>query len=317
MTGFGAYNDGVLTETTERITERTPERGGAPMFERDGFPPGVPCWIDVVQPDFDATTAFYGGLFGWTFEMRTPPEAPFRYAYARRDGLLVAGIGGATEIEPELRTWTQYVYVDSVDDAVESMVANGGTILAPAADIPESGRVATVIDPGGARVGVWQAAKLRGVQLANTDGSWNFSELRTADPERAIAFYGAVFGWECDRIDIGTDEPAWLWRLPGYGEYLAERDPEIEERQASDGAPGGFADAVAWMGPFATGTAETPRWTVTFAVADADAAWARAIELGATVVTPLFDTGYTRQGVVRDPQGAELTLSEYRPPAPG
>jgi uncharacterized glyoxalase superfamily protein PhnB len=50
-------------------------------------------------------------------------------------------------------------------------------------------------------------------------------------------------------------------------------------------------------------------------VADADAAFARALELGATEVTPLFDTEYTRMGTVLDPQGAELTLSEYRPPS--
>ena len=49
-------------------------------------------------------------------------------------------------------------------------------------------------------------------------------------------------------------------------------------------------------------------------MADAEAALARATRLGATVVAPLIDTPFTRQGVVRDPQGAELTLSEYRPP---
>jgi hypothetical protein len=57
-----------------------------------------------------------------------------------------------------------------------------------------------------------------------------------------------------------------------------------------------------------------PHWSVTFAVADADAAFARAESLGAKVVTPPFDTDYTRQGVLQDPQGAEMSLSEYRPP---
>jgi predicted enzyme related to lactoylglutathione lyase len=259
--------------------------------------------------------AFYGGLFDWTFERRTPEGAPFQYVYARRDGLLVAGIGGAPSIEPALATWTHYVCVDSADAAAAAVEANGGTIMAPPTDIPESGRVATGVDPGGARIGLWQAAKLRGVQLANTDGSWNFSELHTADPERAIAFYGAMFGWVCDRLDIGTGDPAWLWRMPGYGDYLAERDPEIRERQAADDAPNGFADAVAWMEPFGPGRDQTPRWSITFAVADADAACGRAVDLGATVVTPLFDTDYTRQAVVRDPQGADFTLSEYRPPS--
>lgn len=40
------------------------------------YPPGVPCWIDTEQPNVEAATQFYGGLFGWTFEDAMPPGAP-------------------------------------------------------------------------------------------------------------------------------------------------------------------------------------------------------------------------------------------------
>ena len=40
-----------------------------------------------------------------------------------------------------------------------------------------------------------------------------------------------------------------------------------------------------------------------------------ATERGGRAVSPLFDTDYTRQGTIEDPQGAVLTLSEYRPPS--
>ena len=36
------------------------------MSKRDGFEPGVPCWIDTWQPDADAAVAFYAALFGGT-----------------------------------------------------------------------------------------------------------------------------------------------------------------------------------------------------------------------------------------------------------
>ena len=52
------------------------------MLARNGYPAGVPCWVDLVQPDLDATMAFYGGLFGWTFEVRTPEGVVPRYTYA-------------------------------------------------------------------------------------------------------------------------------------------------------------------------------------------------------------------------------------------
>jgi predicted enzyme related to lactoylglutathione lyase len=286
------------------------------MLERTGYPPGVPCWIDLTQPDFDATTAFYGGLFDWTFDIRTPDDAPARYAYALLDGLIVAGINSPpSETDPS--GWTSYVWVESADDTTAAVEANGGRVLSPPLDIPRAGRVALCADPEAAVFGVWQAAENRGVQAVNAPGSWVFSGLNTADPEGAEKFYGAVFGWVRSPFDFASGETGEFWRLPGYGDYLAERDPELRERQAADQAPGDFADAVAVLEPPGAdgGSGTGAHWSVTFSVADADTAFARAVELGATVVTPLFDTEYTRAGTVRDPQGAELTLSEYRPPS--
>jgi predicted enzyme related to lactoylglutathione lyase len=285
------------------------------MLDRDAYPAGVPCWVDLIQPDIDATLAFYGDLFGWTYEVRTPEGAPFRYVYARRDGKIVAGLGGPPQGATEPPGWTSYVSVDSVDETVAAIQANGGRVLSPPVDIPRSGRVAACLDPAGAIVGVWQPAELKGAELVNSDGSWNFSELHTADADEAQSFYGAVFGWELEAFPGGASF-AGFWKLKGYADFLAERDPEIRARQEAEQAPGGFADAVAVLEPEPDAAAGTPaRWTVTFAVADAQDAFARAIDLGAAAVTDLFDTEYTRQATIRDPQGAVLTISEYRPPS--
>ena len=64
------------------------------MIERDVYPAGVPCWIDLVQDDAQATMAFYRDLFGWDFEVRTPPGAPATYAFGRLDGATAAAVGG-------------------------------------------------------------------------------------------------------------------------------------------------------------------------------------------------------------------------------
>jgi predicted enzyme related to lactoylglutathione lyase len=185
-------------------------------------------------------------------------------------------------------------------------------------DIPRAGRVAVCTDPEGAVVGLWQAAENRGVQVVNLPGSWNFSELHTADLAAAETFYGTVFGWTSSPFYPDDPNSDRYWRQEGYGEFLAASDPEVRAWQESSAGQGpeGFTDAVAIAQSLAAeGPDATPRWTVTFAVADADAAYARAVELGAETVTPLTDTEYTRQSTVRDPQGAVLTLSEYRPPA--
>ena len=286
------------------------------MLARNGYPAGVPCWVDIMQPDLDATMAFYGDLFGWSFEVRTPDGAPQRYAYARLDGLLVAGLGGPPMSDADRAGWTTYVWVDSADETVALVEANGGRVLAPPVDIPRAGRPAVCADPSGAVFGLWQAAENRGAELVNAPGSWNFSELNVHDPGGAENFYGAVFGWVSDLLEMSAGQKAWMWRVPGYGEFLAERDPELRSRQEADQAPGGFADAVALMNPIADrrrrGLGLLERHVRR---RRRRRAFGRAIELGAKVVTPLFDTDYTRMGAVEDPQGTVFTLSEYRPPA--
>jgi predicted enzyme related to lactoylglutathione lyase len=268
-----------------------------------------------MQPDVDAAMAFYGALFDWTFEVRTPEGAPRRYAYARRDGLVVAGLGGPS-VATDPAGWTTYVWVGSVDETTARVEANGGGVLSPPVDIPRAGRVAVCADPSGAVFGLWQAGENRGAELVNVPGSWNFSELNVVDPRAAESFYRAVFGWLSDPLEMSPDQPVSMWRVAGYGDFLAARDPELRSRQEADQAPNGFADAVALMQPI---TSDAPagassHWSITFAVADADAAFDQAIKLGASVVTPLFDTTYTRMGSIEDPQGATLTLSQYRPP---
>jgi uncharacterized protein len=53
------------------------------MPERDGYIPGVPCWVDASEPDPEAALDFYGGLFGWEFEDVMPPSSEGRYFIAR------------------------------------------------------------------------------------------------------------------------------------------------------------------------------------------------------------------------------------------
>ena len=280
------------------------------MIPRDGAIPGVPCWVDVVQPDPEATMAFYADLFGWSYEIRTPPEAPATYAYARKDDLLVAGVGGPPGPDGP-SGWTQAIWVDSADDAAAAVEANGGRVTTAPSDIPGAGRMAMCSDPLGGVFGVWQAAENRGVQLVNADGSWNFTGLRTADPDTADVFYRAVFGWELESLGPEGSGAPTFWKVPGYGAFLADHDPEVKAWQESGQAPGGFIDSVTWLELDPTATSAT--WEVTFAVDDADASFARALDLGATERVPLFDTPWTRQGTVVDPQGAVLVLSQYQP----
>lgn len=287
------------------------------MRERTEYPAGVPCWVDTAQPDPEAAAAFYGGLFGWEFDDRTPAGMPGRYLVAEIRGRSVAAIASQVAGTAPAPAWSTYVAVDSADDAVERAVAAGGSVLMDPADVSDAGRVAVIADPDGATIGLWQAKAVIGAHLVNEPGTWNFSELNTRDPEGAAAFYGAVFGWETVTVDI-PEGVFSMFRMPGYGDHLEALDPGLRERQAADGAPEGFEDTVAWLLPMTEGRhpeGTPPHWSITFAVDDADAAAERAERLGGTVLMPPFDAPWVRMTVLRDPQGAVFTASKYRPPS--
>jgi predicted enzyme related to lactoylglutathione lyase len=189
---------------------------------------------------------------------------------------------------------------------------HGGKVVVEPFDAGDAGRTAVCADPEGAEFRLWQGRRRAGAELVNAPGSWNFSELHARDASAASAFYAAVFGWEADAFDLGG--PVTLFRLPGYGDFLAQHDPEIRERQAAEGAPSGFADAVAWMMPLTDG--EPARWTITFAVDGTDAIVERAQALGGRVVVPPYDAPPVRAAVIADPAGAVFTASTYDPTMP-
>ena len=53
------------------------------MPERDGYIPGVPCWVDTSQPDPESVLDFYSGLFGWEFENVMGDDSGIKYYVGR------------------------------------------------------------------------------------------------------------------------------------------------------------------------------------------------------------------------------------------
>jgi predicted enzyme related to lactoylglutathione lyase len=277
------------------------------MIDRDGYPHGVPCWVDTTQPDPEAAARFYGALFGWEFEPRTSPGAGPPYLVARLDGRDVAALtGGAAASSAD---WRTYVWVDDADATAAKIAETGGTVDVAPTDVGDHGRTAAFTDPTGAGFRVWQAGTHRGAAIVNAAGSWNWSDLNTDELESARDFYAAVFGWQATAVDFGFGE-SWMWRVPGYAEFLERRDPGLRRRHADAGAPEGFSDAIGWLLPAGGGPS---RWAVTFSAGDTDATAEHAARLGGEVVTAPYDAGPTRAAVLKDPQGAVFAISTYTP----
>jgi predicted enzyme related to lactoylglutathione lyase len=277
------------------------------MLERDGYIAGVPCWIDTTQPDPEAATRFYGGLFGWEFADAMPPDAPGSYFIARIRGADVAAVGSQPEGAPPMAVWNTYIWVDSADETAEKVRAAGGQVVSEPFDVMNAGRMAVLGDPEGAVFCVWEAREHKGARVVNEHGSLNFNTLNTRDVEGAKAFYGTVFGWKTLALGEGI-----AWQLPGYGDFLeSTTSPGIRKQMAESGAPAGFEDVVAAMNPITDD--QPPHWGVTFGVDDADEIANRAYDLGGKVLVPPFDAPWVRTTVLSDPAGAIFIASKFVP----
>ena len=181
------------------------------------YPSGVPCWIDIEPVDADAAQRFYSGLFGWTFADAMPPGAPGYYLIAQLEGDVAAM---ASREAVSTGAWNTYIAVDDVD------AATADRPWPPGASSPAHRRSRDPRRRDGPRSSTRPAdgsgsgrpaRRLRCARLSTRPGAWNFSDLHTADPAAARAFYEPLFGWEAD--ELGGD--AAMWRRPGYGDHLA------------------------------------------------------------------------------------------------
>ena len=275
------------------------------MSERDGYQPGVPCWVDTWQPDPAAAVGFYTELFGWEATNLMPSDSPGEYSLCKLRGRDVAAVvsqHGAPA--PPRPLWATHVWVESADDTAVKVTDAGGSVVGDPFDSPGGGRVAVLSDPSGAVFSVWQPGERKGAQVVNEPGAWAMSQLITRDPDGAKAFYGAVFGWETDTFDLGEIQIT-LWRLPGYAGGEPQQPVPRDVIGAMTPMP---ADFFADDAP--------PRWSVDFWVHDVDATADKATELGGeVVVAPDDDMPGFRRAVLADPQGAVFSVSKVAPAA--
>jgi predicted enzyme related to lactoylglutathione lyase len=241
---------------------------------------GIPCWVDLTAGDVTASWAFYSAVLGWT-----PPAGEdllSRYQLVSAGGAAVAGITRHQVAGPA--GWTIYLAADDADTSVAAAVARGATSLLPPEDVEGGGdgkalgRRAVLADPFGARIGLWQAGSLNGLQLVNQPGGLCFEELRSPDPTASANFYANVFDYTL------SPEPPYG---PDYTSFrLADEQVVLGGIRAVD-----------------PGQPVNPGWLPFFGVADADCACQQTVANGGSVILPAFATPDDRVALLADPEG--------------
>ena len=158
-------------------------------------------WYDLMSSDLEGSRSFYTNVAGWTTEPFQPvPEMPPYTMWMAGD----APMGGMVPLPEEGDVpphWLLYIGADNVDETVEVIRNNGGTVLEEPKDIPTVGRFAICQDPQGAAFAVF--TPLEDMPAGPpTPMSMSWHELASSDAEAGLAFYRAIFGWG----DAGTHD---------------------------------------------------------------------------------------------------------------
>src|SRR4051794_3700723 len=125
-----------------------------------------------------------------------------------------------------------------------------------------------------------------GERTSHAPGTFSWADLGTSDADGAKAFYGGLLGWEFEDMPIPDSPPYSMATIGGrtVAAVYGKRD---------EAAPSAWLSYVT--------------------VEDADAAAARAGELGGTVISEPFDVMEAgRMAVLQDPTGAVFAVWQPR-----
>ena len=242
-------------------------------------------WYDMLANDPSAAIAFYTDVAGWKAE-----------AWENGYTMFVGSqgpVGDAVALPEEAKKfgqgphWMANVSVADVEATVAKARKLGGAVRVEPMDIPKIGRYAIIADPQGVGLSVIQMAQPMPPPDTTKAGAFTWNELLTSDYEAAFRFYNELFGWKKVReLDMGP-----------MGKYLIYG---LDDREFG----GMFNVPNAGM---------PPSFCYYIHVDDLDAALARAVSKGATVMNgPMEVPGGARIVQLLDPQKAMFALHEAK-----
>jgi len=118
--------------------------------------PGALAWNELNTRDPEAAKAFYGAVFGWTFEDQDMGEMGSYTTINLGEGPVggIFDMAARPDIPEQVPAhWQLYIAVADTDATVEQAKQSGGSVMVEPVDIP-AGRFAILADPFGASFAV-------------------------------------------------------------------------------------------------------------------------------------------------------------------
>lgn len=112
--------------------------------------PNAVVWNEVNTRDVEAAKAFYGQIFGWTYDEREFETG--NYVSLKSGDDTVGGMIDITGRVPEEvpNHWLVYFATEDADASIEKAKGSGGEVVFGPEDVSEVGRIAVLKDPFGA-----------------------------------------------------------------------------------------------------------------------------------------------------------------------
>jgi len=244
-------------------------------------------WYELSTTDMECAQAFYAEVLGWGTQDVSMPSMAYSL-FTVREVFSVSGLVNLPEDAKKTGAkprWIGYVGVDDVDTTTDLIERLGGTVHVPPMDFLNFSRFAVVADPQSATFGLisWlRRGQPLQAQKLDTLGGVGWHELLAGDLEKALAFYGKLFGWQKAEAKKG---PMGTYQLFSHG---GQRIGGIVTK------PRGVS---------------APSWVYYFNAGDIDAAAKRVMAGGGQVLEgpiEVPDGSWILQCI--DPQGAMFAL---------
>jgi uncharacterized protein len=270
----------------------TPVRAAAPELPPLNDPPtqtrlpGKVVWVDLVTPDVERAEAFYGKLFGWSFQKIG--HGSRGYTLALLGGEPVAGMMHVAlpQGEPKRARWIGFISVPDVPAAQRLVLSQGGKVLVSARSFPKRGDLAVLADPEGTIFGVLSSSTGDVEDFLTEIGDWIWAQFLSREGEKAATFYAAIGRSTVRAAPKPNGAKRWFLDSQGYARAsIVELPPRAKAR---------------------------PGWLGYVRVAEVGATVALAEQLGGRVlVAPRSELFDGKVAVLADPSGAVFGVLQW------
>jgi len=250
------------------------------------IPTGRFVWFEYIAKDHNKVQPFFGELFHWKSKQEKMPNGP--YTMIALGDQTMGGFDAPTPGTLQAPHWLPYLQVANARDVASKVKSLGGKIVKEPMQLGEMATMAVVVDPFGAPFALWQPKDPKGTgDYKSADGAFIWNELYTPDPDKAVAFYKAIGGFEHEQMKGERTGPSRYDILNFEGKGRAGI-------MKMDGVP--------------------PQWMPYVMVANPDQTVEQAKRLGGTAKhTPETLEGVGRLAVIADPLGGIIGLLKPNP----